>query len=326
MTLMTKYYISAPVGTFSLFNTQYITDEPVTKPEDQHEVMVSDASEDVCFVYEADEFTTHHEYRLTNEERGFSSSHRELLSLTKFFQEKKHQLNQKLGPVIYWITNSKNVTIFLKKGSRIPTIQSDIIDLKLLEREMRLQIIPVWSPRNKQAIVWADLGSKNHLSSDEWGLDQASYHKVMYNLGVTPEFDMCATDKLRKCPRFVSYYPQTKCIGVNIFSMILTPNVVYYCCPPVRIIVDMIRFIISKKNVVVILVIPLWKSQAFWTKIVNGKNFSPWVSDFHIFPACFITSNKASARIFNKHAKFKMLAIKIETSNSKNSIEFPLKN
>ena len=76
------------------------------------------------------------DYVFNDYERSTSSSHRELLSIVKFFffeVEKKYLLACEPGYII-WITDSSNLVLFLKQGSKNINIQEDIFNIKKFEK------------------------------------------------------------------------------------------------------------------------------------------------------------------------------------------------
>ena len=95
---------------------------------------MSDASNAAAFVYNLEKLEITLDYVFNDYERSTSSSHRELLSIVKNFEiEKKYLLACEPGYII-WITDSSNLVLFLKQGSKNINIQEDIFNIKKFEK------------------------------------------------------------------------------------------------------------------------------------------------------------------------------------------------
>ena len=194
--------------------------------EEQHELVVSDASERVAFVYEANKWKIVEEFVLEEGERALSSGHRELKAVVKTIERHADFLAQGARK-IYWATDSKNVCAFLERGSKKADIQKDVIDIKLAERSMGIEIEPIWLPRESQQIDMADIGSKLSISTDEWSIDRKTYNTATNYLGLRPTVDAMATDRNKMCSKFFSAIPQQGSSGINFFAQKLSPREIY---------------------------------------------------------------------------------------------------
>ena len=113
------------------------------------------------------------EFEFSDYEKTLSSGFRELLSVVKFTENYIPVQNSE-NSIIYWLTDSKNLFSFLKKGSRKQYIQSEILKIKLYEFVNRVNIVPIWAARSDDNLVLADLGSKFINSTDEWSISVKS--------------------------------------------------------------------------------------------------------------------------------------------------------
>ena len=93
------------------------------------------------------------------------------------------------GGKIFWQTNSRNCFTFLRRGSRVPDIQQDIMAIKLLESRLHVKLVPVWTTRNHARLEEADLGSKFSQSTDEWAIDRHQLSDVFAFFKFTPSVD-----------------------------------------------------------------------------------------------------------------------------------------
>ncbi len=174
---------------------------------------------------------------------------------------------------MFWQTDSKNCYSFLSRGSRIPDMQRLVLDIKCRERRLDVNIVPVWTPRSQARSVESDLGYKMASSTDEWCIDREDLGKVFLDLSYAPDFDCMATRKNAICQRFYSKIPQIGTAGVNFLSQELQPGVLYYCCPPVRMIGRVVCHLLEKENIQCLLIVPGWTSMAFWSALSESEKF-----------------------------------------------------
>ena len=143
--------------------------------ESKAKIFVSDASDAAAFVYNLEKLDITLDYVFNDYERSTSSSHRELLSIVNFFEiEKKYLLACEPGYII-WITDSSNLVLFLKQGSKNINIQEDIFNIKKFEKMYNVIIYPVWVSRNTDLIQIADDGSRFSTSTDEWSVNDTLF-------------------------------------------------------------------------------------------------------------------------------------------------------
>ena len=84
------------------------------------------------------------------ERRG--SGPRELFSVLKTLQSSTEYFKKNPSRV-YWVKDSQNIYFFLKKGSCNEEIQKDMLRIKELQMEYRIQVVPIWKPRDGQGIL-----------------------------------------------------------------------------------------------------------------------------------------------------------------------------
>ena len=171
--------------------------------KDVDNLFVSDASDQLAFVYRADGgFLAVREFEFSQQERSASSGFRELLAVKKMLQQEPQQFQDFRGGKVFWQTDSKNTYIFLSRGSRKPVIQDAVVEIKDMERQLGVSIVPVWMPRTQERIVLADMGSKLHSSTDEWCVEREILATLFNSLDFVPEVDCCATSRNSICGVF----------------------------------------------------------------------------------------------------------------------------
>jgi hypothetical protein len=181
-------------------------------------LFVSDASDSHAFVYKADGlFQYVLDVEFSPEQASASSGLRELLAVRFALSRDPEQFREFRGGRIYWQTDSRNCYLFLKKGSRIPAIQSEAALIKKMERELGVTIEPVWTPRTQARIILADLGSKLSASTDEWGVHREDLSRLFAEWDFRPDVDIMAAGNNAVCKKFFSVLPQVSSAGLNVF-------------------------------------------------------------------------------------------------------------
>ena len=224
--------------------------------------------------------------------------------------EKLRKLDMK---TVYWQTDSRNCYSFLRKGSKLRHIQADVLKIKILEQKLGIRIVPVWTPRTHPRVVSADLGSKFHMSTDEWGLDRADLRLVFEAFEFEPTIDGFASGVNHVTKRFFSVIPQLGTLGVDFFAQKLSPDEDYFLCPPVSLITDMFHhFERAPANCKALAIVPQWSGSMFWPMVHDGKSYRPCVKSVMSFQAKTVTFNDRPT-IFSKGRAINMLAFRIKT-------------
>lgn len=287
--------------------------------QETHSVFISDASDKVAFVFEAEKFRMVEEFGFDQEEMSMGSGHRELQAVIKTLEKHKEKIAID-RTVIYWVSDSKNVYHFLKKGSRKKDIQRTVLRIKEWERQLGIRIVPIWKPRTVSDIALADLGSKMYKSTDEWGINMALFKKIQRYVGEKVTIDGFATSANKRVPRFFSIYPQIGMLGMDFFAQELTSGEVYWLNPPVKMVAKCIKKVLgAKSEVLAYISFPEWKSQNYWPMIVRGNHFAPFVSCAYYSHPCYIAYNDASRTIRGRKG-FRFITIFVNTKFKNNKV------
>ena len=175
-----------------------------------------------------------------------SSGHRECLAVIKTLSDENNSHFFKRLPKrrIFWHTDSKNNYIFMTRGSKKPVIQRNVVKLKVLEKMLDLEIVPVWTSRNHERIVLADLGSKFSTRSNDWGVSREILH-IFLKFEFEPSLDFFASSASTVCDQFYSKIPQNGSVGVNFLAQKLFRHINYFCCPPTKMITQLFNGLIE---------------------------------------------------------------------------------
>ena len=113
--------------------------------------------------------------KLSPEEKLWSSGGRELLTVKKALTAHKLTTGAwSKNTLLYWLTDSTNLVTFLTKGSRQPKIQTVVIEIMTLAKELNCCIQPIPLFREDPQIQIADEGSKAP-DSDDWSVDEHTF-------------------------------------------------------------------------------------------------------------------------------------------------------
>ena len=287
----------------------------VASTADLEDLYVSDASDSHAFVYKADgSFEYVRDFEFSELESNLGSGHREILAVKFALSSDPDQFRHEQPKKLYWQTDSRNCFNFLLRGSRRPKIQRDVFIIKKMEKALNVLIIPVWTPREQARLVLADLGSKFSNSTDEWAIDRSQLMQVFETLHCWPTVDAFAASHNHICENFYSLLPQLNSAGVNFFAQTLSTVEVYFCCPPVKLIVPCFKFLVSKVGIQAILMVPEWTSAPHWPFLFNGVAWREHITEIDTVQARFFYTNNASSSVFTRKPKFRMLALKIQVS------------
>ena len=276
-------------------------------------IFVSDASDSVAYCFEANSMSFSKDFTFNENERLLSSSLRELLAIHKSLSQHKEYFKSKSGEVLYWITDSKCCESFLKKGSRKEHIQDVLLDIKRIEFELRLTIIPIWAPRTDLNLVLADIGSRLSSSTDEWKIDDHSFELLQSHFGVRVSCDCFATSSNTRCDKFFSHVPQMGSCGINFFAQTLLPGEIYWICLPPNLILKVLKVVLTTAHITAIFCIPVWKHKKFWPVLMQNSQFALFVIDPLFFKPVFVPDYPRSPTIFRGRKNFDMLAFRVST-------------
>ena len=232
-----------------------------------------------------------------------SSTFRELKALANVLQANAVLLEQK---EVIWYTDNLNASRIINTGSMVFSLQCIAAGIKRGASETSIHIFPRWIRRcfNEKA---------DHLSKMGYGASWAVANQVFESLDRLwgpHQFDRFADHKNTKCRLFnsESFSPGTQ--GINAFSY-GWEGFNNWLVPPVRLIAPAIRHLQACKASGT-LVVPLWKSAAFWPLLVDERGaFRQFVRDSRIFKSTVGFFQHDTNKFFNAHCKFEMIAVRL---------------
>jgi hypothetical protein len=305
---------AAGSGSADLQKINFYCDLIRNSAENVSNLFVSDASAEASFVYRADgTFDFVHEYKFETGQAEASSGMRELLAVKMALQSEPQYFRQFAGQKIFWQTDSQNCHGFLLRGSRKPDIQKIVFDIKLLERQVGIVLVPVWTPRTHDRIVIADLGSKWSLSTDEWSVDRCQLRILFDILNFQPTVDCFASGLNAVCAKYFSRQFEIGAAGVNFFVQPLSQSEYLFCCPPVAMIIPCFWRLRETPGLQCLLLVPEWHSASFWP-VLFPRGVGQFVFDaVYRFQPSFFYANFAHSAVFCNKPKFAMLALVMKT-------------
>ena len=272
-------------------------------------VMVSDSSESRAYVYEAEQLRYIKEFPFEYSEMQQSSTLRELLAVVNMFKQEPF-LQQNRHKTVVWCTDNRGLVSILNRGSRVQILQRHVIDIKLIQLEYNITLLPVWQRRSTLLLKIADEGSKVN-NTDEWAIDIEDYNLICKKFMVTPDIDLMASAANTKCPLFYSKLPDKTSLGTDFFIQELDNSRVMYICPPVKVIVPALYKILSLPSATTVFITPLWQSACYWSQFIEAGRFKSFIKRIFIFKT-FFTSEAADC-MFKGECNFSMIAFLIKT-------------
>ena len=273
-------------------------------------VVVSDASEMGLFAFQyVDKYEILAARRFTEEESKSSSTKRELLALHAVYVS--NAADKFINCKVVHYTDNQAIESIMEIGSRKAELQSLVLEIVEACREKRTELKVIWKPRDHYLLKHADLGSKAFDDGD-YTLDFNSFSLILETFPeVRFDVDCMSNCWNTKAKVFFSKFDVSKSSGVNFFSQTLFTNLSYYCFPPPSLIVPSVLHL-AKYEVEGLLLVPVWKSSAFWTRICpDGRHLPKWARKvFKFQPTGFVVDEKIISETFSRpRPTFEMLAI-----------------
>jgi hypothetical protein len=170
----------------------------------------------------------------------------------------------------------------------------------MLEKDYGIRLKPVWSPQDELRVAIA--GQNTEIARSTAALfDTAGTH---------PTVDAFAAQCNSVCENYFSRHVQPTSAGVNIFSQPLLSSEIYFCCPPVSLIVPCYRRLTGSTGIVSWLLVPEWPAASFWPVLFP---VAPTVEKLYRFKTSFHFVNNAQSNIFTRNPSFHMRALLIKT-------------
>ena len=180
-------------------------------------------------------------------------------------------------------------------------------------KEKKIRLSVEWKPRDHPLLQHADLGSKS-FDESAYSLDFSSFLVILeYFNDVSIDIDVMANFWNRKSNCFFSKSDEWGAAAVNFFSQKLDPSLSYYCFPPPSLIVAAILHFFKFRSHG-LLVIPVWRSAAFWINVVpDGKHLSCWAKKHLVFkPSGFVCDSQILSSTFKNPSTFDMMVIQFD--------------
>ena len=254
----------------------------------------------------------HVEYFDANQQT-LSSSSRELITIEATLERLSPALSDKNQTLLYWMTDSQVLCTWLTKGTAIEAVRQRLVNLYRLLHTLRLRLEPIWVPRTHFLIQLADSASK-FRDTDDWGLNRNSF-RILEQL--SPEkftLDAFANCTNKQLDKFFSKTQSPGSSGVNAFMQDWSSEFIY-ACPPVNLVIDVYRHIVSVPSRGV-LVVPKWPNNIFWSIITtDGVHLSKHLVKLRVFRPVIRTGRWSDKNIFSEHPRPIMLAIDFDSSS-----------
>jgi hypothetical protein len=100
-------------------------------------------------------------------------------------------------------------------------------------------------PGSEYQLNLENLVLQSAASTDKWSVDQISLMHIFHLTSLNPDIDCFSAHFNAVCPKFVSRRAHGMCAGVNFFMQPLLPDIVYFCCPPMHLVISFFRGLVA---------------------------------------------------------------------------------
>ena len=241
----------------------------------------------------------------TDSESSKSSTWRETEAVRRVIKSNADTLANKNVKVY---SDNKNTTSVILHGSRCHDIHEVASDIAAICDNSNISMVTQWLPRveNTDADLLSRCGD-----SDDWSISP-SWFSYLDSVWGKHTIDRFSSSYNNHCDRFNSrwWVPGTE--GVDAFGQSWA-NEINWIVPPPRLIINCIRKM-ETDHAIGTLVVPKWKSAAFWPCLVDANNlFRKFVVDKKLLPKQgLIHVGKGNNGVFGiDPLPFNMMAIRI---------------
>jgi len=182
--------------------------------------------------------------------------------------------NPPVGSVILASTDNSTVVAYVNRlgGTRSWSLWEETKDMFQLVMQKKWTI----TARHIAGVlnVLADrLSRQGQILPTEWSLHQEAANLLFVKWG-TALVDLFATRDNKKCPTFVSPYPDPQAVGTDALS-ISWEGISGYAYPPQAILNKVLQKLAQTRSLRLILVTPLWPKQAWYPELVKLATEGP---------------------------------------------------
>ena len=194
-------------------------------------------------------------------------------------------------------SDNQGIVSIVRKGSMVLELNELAKSVYGICAKNCISLTIEWIPRERN--VKADELSKM-TDRDDWSVSTKIFHLVQHKLTQPFDLDPFADNSNAKCFKFYSKHWCEKSSGVNAFAFNWTGKHVWLV-PPINLITPSIKHAKHCK-VDGILIVPVWRSAAFWAVLFPGGSIMKGVKRFLEFrqPSNFFISGQWSNDVFTE--------------------------
>jgi hypothetical protein len=273
--------------------------------------MVSDVPLATAYYYKNDgTFCVIQDFVSSGQQQVIGEGVCELLALRLALQTYIGRFPAYPANIVFWPTSSQTFFGLVSRGSRLPYLQKIVYEIKLLERQFAIQVRPLWMPITDYQLHLECVALQAAASTDEWSVDRQILQLIFQTTGLWPEVDCFSASFNTICQKFFSRTAHGHSAGVNFFMQTLEPNIVYFCCPPVHLIISCYRRLLASTDIVSYFLFPDWPSAGFWPVIFPLPDI---VKSVYKIRAPFFYANAGSSHVFSANPNFDMWILLLRT-------------
>ena len=207
-----------------------------------------------------------------------------------------------------WFTDNQNVARILLVGSRKELLQKEACAIFALSIANKIRIEPEWIPRAENQL--ADYLSKI-VDHDDWQIHPSMFEELDRDWG-PHTVDRFASYYNTHLPRFNSRFWNPGTEAVDAFTCDWHGEVNWWCPPP-YLVPRTIKHA-QRSGVCGTLLVPEWKSAAFWPLLFPDGASSAWfVREVRVFDKdkLVVCAGRNGANLFRHEPNTNMLALRV---------------
>jgi hypothetical protein len=164
---------------------------------------------------------------------------------------------------VFWPTVSQTFFGLLTRGTCLPYLQTIVLNVNLLEKKLSLSVRHLWIPGSEYQLNLENLVLQSAASTNEWPVDRISLMHIFRLTGLNPDIDCFSAHFNAICPKFFSRTAHGVRTGVNFFMQPLLPDIVYFCCPLVHLVISCFCRLVATPRITSYFLFPDWPCACF---------------------------------------------------------------
>ena len=169
--------------------------------------------------------------------------------------------------------------------------------------ELGISLDMEWKPREDSLLKLMDKGSRTGVfPAEEFSLGFDDYILLSNKFGPF-DVDLMATSLNKKAAAYFSKGLKLNSKGVDVFKQTLELGVKYYVIPPPKLVLKILLHL-QKFQAKGLVILPMWPSAAWFSKIFPEGPMMSFVKEFMLVNPFFLADDNATSQVFRGKSSF----------------------